>query len=502
MKLALRRLWPPGIRLQLTVWYTLVFALLLLCSDALLYTQLQTSLLSNLDKALQLQATQIASGVSNEGGVVSVQDVTGDLIDSRASGGGNTSSNNQQGSYVDVTFSSLVRVLDIQGHSVRSSSLFHTLIVPNISFSQALHGKVWEGTVQTHDGQQVRLYSMAITENGTPFAVIQVGESLAQLNASLHSLLLELLLISPFALLLAICGSYLLAARAFLPIDRLTRIARQIEAGDLHQRVPVPPAYDEIQRLAQTLNEMIERLDLSFTRQRRFVADASHELRTPVAVIHSITDLALLQELSPPEYTMLLENINTEAERLGYLISDLLALARADEGKATFEQESLRLDELVKAVAANAELLAAERGVLLTVQADKPITILGDEARLIQMVMNLLDNAIIYTNAGGHVRLTAAHNETMAYVIVQDTGIGIAPEHLPHIFERFYRVDPARARAEGNSSGLGLALVKWVVEAHHGSILVKSQPGQGSSFTVTLPLTSARPTSGRLFTQV
>ncbi len=400
MKFVLRRLWPPGIRLQLTVWYTLVFALLLLCSDALLYTQLQTSLLTNLDKALHLQATQIASGVSREGGTISIQDVTGDLPDSSASGG-NTTSNNQQGSYVDVTFSSLVRVLDAQGRSVRSSSLFHTLIVPHSSFLQALHGKIWEGTVQTRDGQPVRLYSMAITENGGSFAVVQVGESLAQLNASLHSLMLELLLISPFALLLAICGSYWLAARAFLPIDRLTRIARQIEAGDLHQRVPVPPAHDEVRRLAQTLNEMIERLDLSFTRQRRFVADASHELRTPVAVIHSITDLALLQELSPPEYTALLENINTEAERLGHLISDLLALARADEGKATFEQEPLRLDDLVQAVVANAELLAAERGVLLTVQADQPITVLGDEARLIQVVMNLLDNAIIYTNAGG-----------------------------------------------------------------------------------------------------
>ncbi len=481
------RLRPPGIRVQLMLWYTLVFALLLLCSDALLYTQLQTSQFTNLDKALRLQATQIAAGISNDAGTVTVQDVTGDLPDGNATENTATA-NNQQGSHVDITFSTLVRILDTHGHIVRVTPLFHILLVPSASVILSPQQNEWLGTIQTRDGQQVRLYSMKMAENGVPFAIVQVGEALAQLNNSLHSLLLELLFISPFALLLGALGSYWLAARAFIPIDHLTRIARQIEAGDLHRRVPVPSAHDEVYRLAQTLNEMIERLDQSFTRQQRFVADASHELRTPVAVIRSITDLALLQELSPPEYVALLNNINGEAERLGHLISDLLALARADEGKAVFEEEPLRLDELVSTVAANAEVLAAERGITLEVYAEQPITIIGDESRLIQVVINLLDNALLYTNFGGTVTLFAEQGETTARVSVHDTGIGIAAEHLPHIFERFYRVDPARVRTEGNSSGLGLSLVKWVVEAHHGTISVESQPGQGSTFTMTLPL--------------
>jgi two-component system OmpR family sensor kinase len=494
--LRLRHLWPPGIRMQLTIWYTLVFALLLLCSDILLYTQLQTSLLNNLDKALSLQAKQIATNINSDGGIVTIQDIGG-----QPEGTGNTpSSNNQQGSHIDIMFSTLVRVLDLHGHVVSATPSFHMLLVPAISMTETLRQHEWLGTVQTRAGQQVRLYSTIVTENGTSIAIVQVGESLAQLETSLRSLLLELLLIAPFALLLGGTGSYWLAARAFIPIDQLTRKARQIGAGDLHQRVPVPSAHDEVRRLAQTLNEMIERLDQSFARQLRFVADASHELRTPVAVIRSMTDLALLQELSSTEYKTLLENINNETERLGRLISDLLVLARADEGNVVFEREPVRLDELVHAVAQNAELLAVEHDLKLEVYAAQPVTILGDESRLIQAVMNLLDNAIQYTNAGGKVTVIARQNGAAAQVVVQDTGIGIAPEHLPHIFERFYRVDPARLRTENNNSGLGLSLVKWIIEMHGGSITVESQPGQGSTFTVTLPQAMPHTSLGRIAT--
>lgn len=482
MKALFRRLWPPGIRLQLMLWYTTVFVVLLFCSDAILYTQLQTSLTASLDTALQNQTQQIASGISNQNGTITVQDVTGDLPES------NSNISGPQGSNVDVIFGTLIRILDAQGRIVRISPAFRALIVPEASFTQPLHGTPWQGNVTTRNGLAVRLYSMAVLDNGAPLAIVQVGESLTQLNTSLQSVLLELLLIAPFALLLGALGSYWLATRAFIPIDRLTRIARQIKAGDLHRRVPIPPAHDEIHRLAETLNEMIERLDQAFARQRRFVADASHELRTPVAVIQSMADLALSQEHIPQEYATLLENITTETERLGHLISDLLALARSDEGQTMLEQEPVCLDLLARAVAANAEVLAAEHGITVQVQPGEAITILGDEARLIQAVMNLLDNAILYTNAGGQVILSVKRKGNQALLTIRDTGIGIAPEHLSHIFERFYRVDPVRVRTEGNSSGLGLSIVEWVVQAHGGSIVVESQVRQGSTFTVTLPI--------------
>ena len=318
--------------------------------------------------------------------------------------------------------------------------------------------------------------------------MVQVGESLTQLQTSLRSLVIELLVLAPLILILGALGSYWLAARAFVPIDSLTRTACSIEAGDLHQRVAIPRAQDEVQRLALTLNEMIARLESAFARQRRFVADASHELRTPVAVICNMAEMALLNLSTTEEYISALSAISTEAERLGYLISDLLALARIDEGQTRLEREPVRLDRLVNAVVAQAKSMADERTIMLDVQAPEPIVIFGDETRLIQMVMNLLDNALLYTNLGGEVTLTTTVKQRQAILSIRDTGIGIAPEHLPHIFERFYRADPARVRTEGNNSGLGLAIVDWVVRAHGGVITVKSQVGQGSTFVIILPI--------------
>ncbi|GAC1421976.1 MAG: ATP-binding protein [Ktedonobacteraceae bacterium] len=483
MNMPFPRVWPLGVRLQLMFWYTAVFAVLIFFSDMFLYTQLQTSLLGNLDTSLQQQAEQVSNGITTtDGSTIAIQNVTGDLLEL------GTNAVDQQGNHADVNFGSLVRILDTKGHLLRETAASTTLQVPSVSVTQALQGTPWQGNVTTTTGQQVRLYSMALTEGGTHIAVVQVGESLAQLNAALHSVFLELVLIAPCILLLGALGSYWLASRAFVPIDRLTRTTRQIQAGDLHQRVPVPRTRDEVHRLATTLNEMISRLDEAFRRQRRFVADASHELRTPVAVIRSMTELALFEGMTPQEYKQLLGNINSEAERLGHLISELLALARSDEGKTVLELEPVRLDQLVEGIVANAEILAMEHNVLLHVQAAKPVTVIGDEARLIQALINVLDNAIVYSNEGGLVTISVEQKENTACLTIRDTGIGIAPEHIPHLFERFYRVDPARVRTDGNSSGLGLAIVEWVIHAHGGSITVESQVGQGSSFLITLPL--------------
>jgi heavy metal sensor kinase len=350
-----------------------------------------------------------------------------------------------------------------------------------------LQGIPWQGTVTTHDGKQVLLYSRTRTDDGKTLAVIQVGISLSQLNTALDSIVVELWLIGPFALLLSAILSYWLASYAFVPIGQLTRTAQRIKAGDLHQRVPVPMPHDEVRLLAVTLNEMLEALDQLFTRQRRFVADASHELRTPVAAIRSMTDVALFDPLPPERYVAVLSSVNAETERLGRLISDLLVLARADEDQYHLEQDDVRLDTLLEAVGASADTLAAEKQITIHVEATQPVTVIGDEARLIQVFMNLLDNAITYTNSGGSVTLRLQEEDQYAHLTVHDTGIGIASGHLPHIFERFYRVDPAHKHVEGGSSGLGLAIVKWVVEAHNGKICVESQPGQGSSFTILLP---------------
>jgi heavy metal sensor kinase len=512
IKSYLRHLLPLGIRAQLMLWYTAVFALLILLFSIIFYTTLKASLASGIDTALQIRTQQIAAGVTVEGNKISIQDITGDLpgLDNNSTpsqsnnstsntdqtDGPNSTSNteNQSGLQSDVNIGTLVRILNNKGQVFYSSPAFSSLSVPTISITNPLHNIPWQGTVTAHNGQTVRLYSIALINNDHIFGVIQVGESLAQLTLTLQSITVALFVITPFVLLLGAIVSYWLAKRAFRPIFQLTRTARNIKAGDLHQRVPVPPARDEVHDLALTLNEMIGRLDLAFTQQRRFVADASHELRTPVTVIRNITDVALVQPLAVDEYVTLLRDINAESERLGHLINDLLALARADEGQIPLDQEEIRLDLLACDVAATMEALAIERGITLNLEKMEPATVKGDTARIIQVMMGLVDNALTYTNVGGTVAINVETHEASASFSVRDTGIGIGAEDMPHIFERFYRADPARSRVAGGS-GLGLAIVDWVVRAHGGSVSVESQVGQGSTFTVTLPLAASIPSS-------
>jgi two-component system OmpR family sensor kinase len=473
-----RRALSPGIRAQLTLWYTAIFALLILVLSTSLYATLQVFLASDLDSSLQLRTQQVAAGIVSENEKITIRDVTGELPEL------GTATTTDAPS--DVNVGVLVRVLLVKGQVLYTSPAFRALTVPSASISGPLRGTPWLGTVFAHNGQAVRLYSIALSNKRKVFGVLQVGESLARLTATLRSVYFALLAIIPFVVLLSAFGSYWLAKRAFRPIHQLTRTARDIGAGDLQRRVPIPQARDELYNLAATLNEMIGRLEQAFTQQRRFVADASHELRTPVSVIRTITDVALAQPASLEECVSILRDVNAEAERLGQLINDLLILARADERQVPLDREPVRLDLLALDVAATMEPLAIEHGIALQVEQMEAATVLGDTARLIQAMMGLVDNALTYTNVGGKVTLNVEVNSTQACFSVHDTGIGIAPEDVVHIFERFYRADPARCRA-GGGSGLGLAIVDWVVRAHEGSVSVESQLGQGSTFRVILP---------------
>ena len=486
-----------SVRVQLTAWFSVVFAMLVLLFGIVFYVQLRASLISSFDDALRQRTQQIAAGVDKDKGSIKIYDVTGELpglpnySGTPGEGPSDPDAQGQRGPHVNA-LGTLVRVIDSSGKAIYITPGFRALNVPQESISQGLHGHEWQGTVTTRDGRQVGLYSQSLQSGGLVYGILQVGEPLGTLQATLNSVVIELLWITPFVLLLGALGSYWLAARAFAPIDSLTGTARSIGVGDLHQRVPVPGANDEIRRLALTFNEMIERLERAFARQRRFVADASHELRTPVAAIRSMTDVALEQGGTAEEYRQILREVNAESERLGTLIGDLLALARADEGQVVFEREPVRLDLLAADVAATLEPLAQEAGIALEVLlCGEAITVCGDEARLIQVILNLLDNALTYTDQGGRVTLSVQQKQStegrVACLTVRDSGIGIPAEHLPHIFERFYRADPARSSASGGN-GLGLAIVDWVVRVHGGAVAVTSQPGRGSTFTVTLPL--------------
>ncbi len=486
-----------GIRVQLTLWYTLVSAFLILVFSVTLYTILHSMLISSFDTTLQMRAQQVAEGISIHQNGVSVSNIvselpelnaTAALLDPQDVHNGKASDEDRVPVYSNKNI--LIRVFDTQGKTLFCYPSSCSIPFSSVSISQPLHGKPWNGTITNASGQQIRLYSTMLVGNKAIWGVIQVGQPLVTVNQSMQNILLVLLLCTALALLFSAYGSYMLAGRAFKPIRRLTNIAHEIGAKDLHQRVPVPVANDEVRELALIFNQMIERLEHAFALQKRFVADASHELRTPVSVIRSMTDVALSESSEPEEYVEVLREINVESERLSKLINDLLVLARADEGRVQFDADAVQLDLLVLDVVESMEVLATERSITLSVGELQPATILGDAARLIQIIMSLVDNALTYTNAGGSVTLSVKNTRTQALIIVRDTGIGIAPKDQAHIFERFYRADPARSRAEGGS-GLGLSIVDWAVRVHNGSVSVESQPGHGSTFTVLLPLHDA-----------
>jgi heavy metal sensor kinase len=342
-----------------------------------------------------------------------------------------------------------------------------------------------------------RVLTRSVTRGGRTVAILQVARPLEPIETVLERLLLLMGASIPPALLLATAGGLFLAGRALMPIDRITRAAERIGAENLSRRLEVPPTRDEVARLAATLNGMIARLDASFARQRQFTADASHELRTPLAIIRSQAEVTLSRARTAREYREALDNIAADADRMSALVGDLLTLARADAGEERLALEPVPLGELVAGVVEQLRPLASARDVALERSGEESGPIVrGDQTRLTQLALNVVENAIKYS-PGGRVEVGLSRADGSARLVVSDTGIGIPAEHLPHLFERFYRVDKARSRAEGGS-GLGLAICAWIAGAHGGAIQVESVPGGGSVFTVVLPLEGPAATTARV----
>ena len=321
--------------------------------------------------------------------------------------------------------------------------------------------------------------------------------------------------LAPLGLILAGGGGWLLARRVLRPVDQMTQAARRIGAERLAERLEGAETDDELGRLARTLNEMLARLEAGFAQIRRFSADASHELRTPLTILKGEIEVALRSARAPAEYERVLASALEEVERMARLVDDLLMLSRADAGALRWEKGPVELDRLVEDVAKQGEVLGRVRAIQVSIASLEPLIVHGDEPRLRQLLLNLVDNAVKYTPQGGRVTLSLYHARGgpdgqavpqlaaspdpptssapppaaagWAEIAVVDTGVGIPPEALPRIFERFYRVDDARSR-EAGGTGLGLCIARTIAEAHEGRIGVESVTGVGSTFTVRLPL--------------
>jgi heavy metal sensor kinase len=293
----------------------------------------------------------------------------------------------------------------------------------------------------------------------------------------------------PLVLILASAGGYFLARKSLAPIASMNSQTKRISADNLSQRLDVTSPRDELGRLATTINDLLARLESSFKEQQRFIADASHELRTPLAVLRGETEVALAKQRSADEYQQSLSLIQEEAEQLSRIVEDLFILARQPiDAPARLMKERVSLNETVKDCARAAQVLATRKGVTLTTESNSAsIDLNGDKELITRMILNLLDNAVKYTPAGGEISLALTRQNGNAEIVVRDTGIGIAEVDRQRVFDRFYRVDKARSRALGGA-GLGLSIVRWIVEVHGGDIHVDSAPGRGSTFTVDLPL--------------
>jgi len=334
---------------------------------------------------------------------------------------------------------------------------------------------------------QYRIATRAAEANGQTFR-IRAAIPTEPFDQALDRFRLILKGTLPFLVILASLTGYWLSGRALAPVGEIIKTARDIGVQNLSGRLAVPRANDELRRLSNTLNDMLGRIESAVIRIKQFTADASHDLRTPVALIRASAELALRRSRTEDEYREALSHILTSAEETTHLIENLLVLARADAAAADLHFESIELVSQLEKIAEEAGILTAAKGIQFRKELSaRPVRISANPAAIERLFLVVLENAVKYTPAGGRIELVLSNGAGNARIEIRDTGIGIDSKDLPHIFERFYRADPARSRESGGS-GLGLAIALRIAELHGGSIDARSTLGSGSTFRISLPL--------------
>lgn len=381
-----------------------------------------------------------------------------------------------------------IRISRADGHVVYASGsprseLFDSSRVPQIT------GNFLEGAARKVPVPGGALLIAAVPATGSDGTLyrVEVGTSAAPAENTLGQVLVMLAVGLPIAVAVAVAGGFILVRQALEPVERMAVKAEEITQHNLSERLPVVESGDELERLSISLNHMISRLEDALRGSKQFVADASHELRTPLTVIRGELESLAQDGRLARETREALGSVLEEVERLAEIVESLFALSRLDAGEAHSEWLRFDLAELAATTAEQMSLLATDKNVLVECESTPGVTVEGDRARLKQVIVNLLDNAIKYTPSGGRVRLSVRREEGFAVLDVADNGVGIAPEALPHVFKRFYRVDGSRSREQGGA-GLGLAIVKSICTAHGAEVEVVSSPGQGSRFRMRQPL--------------
>ncbi len=453
------------IRIRLTVWYLLSLSTILVAAAIFIHTRIQDGLQAQVDQALELAASQARSSIIEENGKLVFQPSASldDLSD-------------------DFTLSLVApdgTIWDRVGDDDTAPVLL-----------SATNGHFTFGKNQRRHGQW-RIYNQTIPlADGSVLGRLQVAQRF-DLDNLLGLLRRHFFLSLPLGLTLAGLGGIFLATRALRPIDQITRTAQAITADGLQQRIHYDGPPDEIGRLAATFDQMLDRLQAGFERERRFAGDAAHELRTPLTALKGQIEVTLSQPRRPEDYQHTLGDLNQQVDRLIRLSNDLLFMTRLDHQMERTQPEAIELNILLAILRDQVRPLAESKAQTLAEVLPPNLAIYGHMDLLIRLFLNLLDNAIKYTPQGGTITLRAEKQPSQVCVSISDTGPGIAPEHLPHLFERFYRGESDRARyanGQPGGAGLGLAIAQEIAHAHGGSLTVRSTPGQGSTFVVCLPL--------------
>ena len=375
----------------------------------------------------------------------------------------------------------LLQVADFKGQWVYRSRLMARYNVPR---KEAV-GPITYGLALDH--LPLRVLSTQARVGSRNYSV-QVAMLMDDYQEALDNFKWILVFLSPLLLLFASFGGYLISWRALRPVDEVTRAAQSITSKNLSGRLAVPQSRDELQRLSETLNGMLGRLETAFKRVTQFTADASHELRTPVTLMRTTAEVSLRKPRQESEYRDALTQILRELERTSDLIERLMLLARADSGTEALQFARFDLSEALREACVQGRTLARAKQITFQEQmGNGPVVLEGDACALQRLFLILIDNAVKYTLPGGQVSASLEASAGFAVTEIRDTGVGIAEDDLPHIFERFYRADKARSRDMGGA-GLGLAIGRWIAEAHGGAIQVESKPGKGSVFRIRLPI--------------
>ncbi len=453
------------LRVRFALWIACLLLVGFVAFGTFVYLRLTRELHAALDDALRLRANQVLGTVNVDNGRLT----RGEVVPGDALGADGSRP------------ADLVRLLDAHGQLLETVSGDRSLAVDRSTLAVALQGQS-SFTTLVASPRRLRLYAAPVMDGSRVAGIVQVGQSLVPLDDTLNRLLVALLVGGPLLIAGAAAGGYLLAGRALAPIDTITRTAGAIGADALHTRLNVPATDDEVGRLAATFDAMLDRLDRAFQRERQFTADASHELRTPLAAMQVILGVTQAAPRSPADYARALADLTAETGRLRTLVDALLQLARGEAlDRAT--AEPVDLSTLLADVVAVMEPQATLRGLHLAIEVPAGLVVWGNRDGLVSLFMNLMDNAVKYTERGS-VTIRGAVDARGSEIVIADTGIGIAPEHLPQIFNRFYRVDAARST---RGTGLGLAIAQGIAAAHGGGITVQSNAGLGTAFTVTLP---------------